>query len=81
MFEFITAVVVFGAAVFGMSLGVIFGNRRLKGSCGGLNNLKKLLGVTPCEGCAGASENCPLRELRKLQKIERSNPHPAQKND
>ena len=41
MFEFFAAVAVFGMAFFAMYLGTIFGNRPLKGSCGGLNNLKK----------------------------------------
>ena len=45
MVEVIAAVVIFGLVFFAMSLGVIFGNRHLKGSCGGLNNLKKLLGI------------------------------------
>ena len=68
MFEFFAALVVFGIVVFAMSLGAIFGNRPLKGSCGGLNNLKKLLGITPCEGCADAGPECPLRKLKELQK-------------
>jgi len=68
MFEFIAALVVFGAAVFALSLGLIFRNRPLKGSCGGLNNLKKLLGITPCEGCTDDGTDCPLRKLKELQK-------------
>lgn len=68
MFEFIAAVIVFGMMVFAMSLGVIFRNRPLKSSCGGLNNLKKLLGITPCEGCKETGTDCPLRKLRELQK-------------
>jgi len=73
MSEFIAAAVVFGIAVFAMSLGVIFGNRPLKGSCGGLNNLKKLLGITPCEGCAEANTDCPLRKLRQFRAHNKRN--------
>jgi len=61
MFEFLAAVAVFGMVFFAMYLGTIFGNRPLKGSCGGMNNLKKLLGNTPCEVCADPGADCPLR--------------------
>lgn len=68
MFEFSAAVVIFGLFVLALSLGLIFGHRPLKGSCGGLNNLKKLLGMTPCEGCTESGPECPLRKMRDLQK-------------
>lgn len=67
MFEIIAAVLVFVAAVFAMSLGAIFGNRPLKGSCGGLNNLKKLIGLTPCGACPQPHVDCPLRRRRMAQ--------------
>jgi hypothetical protein len=72
MFEFIATLVIFAAVVFALSLGAIFRNRPLKGSCGGLNNLKKLLGFTPCEGCTEAGPDCPLRKIRELQKEKRT---------
>ena len=40
MFEINAAGAIFLFVEFAMSLGIIFGNRPLKGSCGGLNNLK-----------------------------------------
>ena len=49
MIEFIAAVITIGLVMLAMSIGVIFGNRQIKGSCGGLNNLKKVLGFTPWE--------------------------------
>lgn len=68
MFEFAAAVIIIGAAVFAMSLGVIFRNQPLKGSCGGLNNLKKLLGLSPCEACTESGSDCPLKKLREQHK-------------
>jgi hypothetical protein len=73
MFEIIAALLVFGAVVIAMSIGVIFGNRPLKGSCGGLNNLKKLLGITPCLGCHNATTDCPLRQQMELRKHKAGN--------
>ncbi|NIP55704.1 MAG: (Na+)-NQR maturation NqrM [Phycisphaerae bacterium] len=70
MFEFIAALVVFAVVVFALSLIAILRNRPLKGSCGGLNNLKKLLGFTPCVGCTEAGPDCPLRKIRELQKTK-----------
>jgi hypothetical protein len=65
MTEFIAALVVFGVALLAMSVGVIFGNRRIKGSCGGFNNLKKLLELTPCTACSDPGPDCPLRRIAR----------------
>jgi hypothetical protein len=38
--------------VLGMSVGVIFSNRRIEGSCGGADRLRKLHGNVMCESCS-----------------------------
>ena len=56
---------IFAAAIVGMAIGVIISNRRLKGSCGGLANMKDSKGNTICDGCTKPSPDClgePLQE-------------------
>jgi hypothetical protein len=56
---------VFGLAFAGMAIGVIVSNRRLRGSCGGLANMRDSQGNTLCEGCTNPSPDCqgePLAE-------------------
>ncbi|MCG8450142.1 MAG: (Na+)-NQR maturation NqrM [Pirellulales bacterium] len=55
---FLIASLVFLAVVTGMAVGVILGNRRIKGSCGGLANLRDEHGNTICEACTNPSPNC-----------------------
>ncbi len=62
MTEFIAALVVFALVMLGMSIGVMLRGVRLKGSCGGMNNLKKLMGFNPCDACTERSADCPLRQ-------------------
>lgn len=50
--------VVFGVALTGMAIGVIVSNRRIKGSCGGLANLRDDQGKPVCEGCTNPSPDC-----------------------
>ena len=50
--------VVFVLAVAAMSVGVIFSNRRIKGSCGGLAGLRDARGKPLCDGCADPGA-CP----------------------
>jgi hypothetical protein len=45
------ALAVFLLAVFGMALGAIFGKRCIRGSCGGLSNLRDESGRPMCEHC------------------------------
>ena len=58
---FVTALgataVVFGLAIFGMSLGLLLANRRLRGSCGGLSALPGE-GDSACALCTRPSEDC-----------------------
>ena len=56
---------VFALAIAGMAIGVILSNRRLRGSCGGLANMRDSQGNTICEGCTNPSPDCqgePLGE-------------------
>ena len=48
---FLIAAAVFGVAVFGMAIGVIVSNRRLRGTCGGLAGLSDKPGQTACDTC------------------------------
>ena len=55
MATFIAATVLFLVLFAAMSVGVIFSNKPIKGSCGGLNNIG--LGGT-CEICGGDLDKC-----------------------
>ena len=65
---FIAAAVIFGLAICGMAVGVIFSNRRLRGTCGGLNNMPGAEG-SPCELCQTPADECrdPLKRFRRKQ--------------
>lgn len=43
---------IFALAFAGMAVGVIFSNRCIKGSCGGLSNLEGVEGCSQCGGCS-----------------------------
>ncbi len=58
MNTFFITLVVFGVALTGMAIGVIFSNRCIKGSCGGLGGLKDAQGNSVCEGCTNPSPTC-----------------------
>lgn len=49
---------VFAIALIGMAVGVIFSNRQIKGSCGGLNNFRDSVGNPICDGCSNPSPTC-----------------------
>tara|TARA_Y100000588_G_scaffold327596_1_gene362691 strand:+ start:380 stop:589 length:210 start_codon:yes stop_codon:yes gene_type:complete len=53
----IPAFVVFGVVMVGMAVGVIFSNRRIKGSCGGLNAMQDDFGRPMCE-CGAPPGSC-----------------------
>ena len=62
---FLLAGIVFALVMAGMAIGVIISNRRIKGSCGGLANMKDSKGHTVCDGCTNPSSDCtgePLQE-------------------
>ncbi|MFV2067204.1 MAG: (Na+)-NQR maturation NqrM [Pirellulales bacterium] len=55
---FLITLLAFGLALFGMSLGVIFSDRRIRGSCGGLSHLGGKRGTVGCDGCPSGGKNC-----------------------
>ena len=55
---FLLAAIVFLIAIAGMAIGVIISNKRIKGSCGGLANLRDEHGNTMCEACTNPSPEC-----------------------
>jgi hypothetical protein len=55
---YLLAGVVFAAVMLGMAVGVIISNRRMKGSCGGLANMRDSQGNTICDGCTNPSPEC-----------------------
>jgi hypothetical protein len=61
MFEFVATFIVLMLAILAMSFSFIVSGRRFKRSCGGIANLKRLIGFTPCEACKQKSADCPLR--------------------
>jgi FAD:protein FMN transferase len=54
---FLAAGIIFVIALTGMAVGVIFSNRRIKGSCGGLANMPGQEG-SACDLCENPSEEC-----------------------
>ncbi|WP_148073973.1 (Na+)-NQR maturation NqrM [Bythopirellula goksoeyrii] len=61
----LVTILVFAIALAGMAIGVIVSNRRIKGSCGGLANMRDSQGNTMCEACTHPSPECqgePLEE-------------------
>lgn len=62
-------VVVFGLALAGMSVGVMFKRKPISGSCGGLANMPNNDNRSPCELCSNPSQEC--RELGRGAKAAR----------
>jgi thiamine biosynthesis lipoprotein len=56
----VAVMIVFAVAITGMAVGVIFSNRRIQGSCGGLANMPGHEG-SACELCTNPAEECPER--------------------
>ena len=55
MATFLAALLVFIAAISGLSIGVIMSNRCIQGTCGGLNNMPGSDGkTTACGTCSSA---------------------------
>jgi len=63
----LAAVGIFALAIAGMAVGVIFSNRAIKGSCGGLANMPGHDGKPICELCTVPAEECRDEEMRKIR--------------
>ena len=50
---------VFGGVILAMAIGVIFGNRQIKGSCGGLAGMQDEHGNSMCDICPIPVDECP----------------------
>lgn len=62
MSTFLFSFILIGLAMAGLSVGVLFGRKPIKGSCGGLNQS----GVSgSCEVCGGVPEKCENLESDK----------------
>jgi hypothetical protein len=66
MLVYLATFIVIALAIVGMALGVLLSDRRLKGSCGGLNTIQGL------EGSCGCERPCEKRQQReKLASLNR----------
>ena len=62
---FFAALAVFAISLLGMAVGVLFSKKPIRGSCGGLGNLRSNVGLPPCE-CSDPPPECKeLIEKRK----------------
>ncbi|QDU40403.1 Thiamine biosynthesis lipoprotein ApbE precursor [Maioricimonas rarisocia] len=58
MGTFLVTAAIFALAICGLAVGVIFSNRRLRGSCGGMDGLKDEKGNPICQACTRPREEC-----------------------
>ncbi len=77
MTTFILAAVIFGLVIAGMAVGVIFQDKPIKGSCGGLANVG--LGGT-CEVCGGDTTKCDENDNVAEKKADTSMAYDAASN-
>ena len=63
---FVVTAVAFAVLLFAMSVGVLFGQRSISGSCGGVNGTKNEDGSESCSLCSSPSDAC--RDLRRRMK-------------
>ena len=49
MMVYLVTFIIIALAILGMAVGVVLSDRRLKGSCGGLNTIQGLEGSCGCE--------------------------------
>ena len=62
---FLVVLAVFLIAVALMAVGVIFGKRRIRGSCGGLAGFKDEHGRSICDACSDPSPDCAGVEAKR----------------
>lgn len=74
--EIVLTIAFFGIAMTGMAVGVLFSDRRLKGSCGGVQHEGPHGESLSCGGCAKAeAELCPSDDhLVSIAQIAHPNP-------
>jgi len=70
MWLYLVTFLFFALAILGMSVGVIFSNRRIQGSCGGLASMKDREGNPLCKACTHPSEACSSTEEGKQRDAE-----------
>lgn len=58
---FLISLAAFGIALFGLAIGALFGNRCLRGSCGGVGRSLGDNNDVGCEFCTTPPEECPRR--------------------
>ena len=58
MHVFLLSFAIFGIAIFAMAIGVVFSNRRIRGSCGGVAVRGIAAEHVRCEGCTSTSATC-----------------------
>lgn len=63
----LAALGIFALAIAGMAVGVIFSNRSIKGSCGGLASMPGQDGKSICELCTVPAEECRDEAMRKIR--------------
>ncbi|HIC37969.1 MAG TPA: (Na+)-NQR maturation NqrM [Candidatus Marinimicrobia bacterium] len=62
--EIMLGIVVIAVALLAMSIGVIFNNKPLKGSCGGQDGKIIINGIEMiCPACGGKADNCESNQL------------------
>ncbi len=76
MSTFILAFILLGLVILGMSLGVMFAGKTIKGSCGGLNAID---GADKCLVCQKEIDpNSPLRDRLQCKRTRRAAGLPLQ---
>lgn len=58
MATFVLSFLILTVIVAGMAVGVLFGRKPIKGTCGGLNNVNNAEGQTSCQLCGGDPVKC-----------------------
>ena len=66
----LVGVAVFAVAMLLMAVGVIFSNRRIRGSCGGLANMRDENGRVMCDACTSPSEDCAGPDDQRSESAE-----------
>ena len=67
MSVFLLSFLIFSLVALGMALGVIFSNKELKGSCGGLGNIPGISGDCSC------SNPCEKKKARMAKEAKNTN--------